>query len=212
VALRQNQRLPSFSSHLLIGFLLLALLSLSGCGFHLRGLDSVGQSQFKTVQLQNVAGVRSEMLLAIRKQMALSGVEVVDSELKAEVIILLKPTFYKVSRTAYSGQGDVTGELLKMGQSFSAIWTLSGEELTKGQLETFRDRQIETSAMLASDEELTEIRQSMAEALVRQLMDRINRAVIKQAELQSQQGASLKTSDNASQNTDRAQSLNAPAQ
>lgn len=191
-------------NHAFITLLLLAVLFLSGCGFHLRGLDSVGQSQFTTVQLQNIAGVRSEVLLAIRKQMALSGVTIVDSELKAEVIIMLNPTFYQVTRTAYSGQGDTTGELLKMGQSFSAIWALSGEELAKGQLETFRDRQIEVSAMLASDQELTEIRQDMAEALARQLMDRINRAVIKQTQAQNRSGSALKTDDS--------QSLSAPAQ
>jgi len=153
---------------------------LSGCGFQLRGYDTVGQVHFKTALLQNEAGVRSEVKLAIRKQLELSGVKIVSSESEAEVLIRLRPTAYQVSRTAYSGLGDATAELLRMSQPFTAVWGLTGNVVVTGSVETYRDRQIETDALLAAEQELKDMRQSMAENLARQMMDRINRAVQKQ--------------------------------
>lgn len=159
---------------------LTASLLLSGCGFHLRGYDTVGEVQFKTVQLQSSPSVRLEVKLALRKQLELSGVNIVSSEKEAEVLIQLSPTHYKVSRTAFSGQGDATAELLSMSQSFTATWALTGNPLVSGSVETYRDRQIDTAALLASEQELIGMRESMAGDLARQMMDRINRAVQKQ--------------------------------
>jgi len=159
---------------------LILTLFLSGCGFQLRGYDTVGQVHFQTVLLQNEAGVRPEVKLAIRKQLELSGVQIVASESEAEVLIRLRPTGYRVSRTAYSGLGDATAELLSMSQPFTAVWVLTGNDVVSGSVETYRDRQIETDALLAAEQELIGMQQSMAENLARQMMDRINRAVQKQ--------------------------------
>ncbi len=166
--------LKGFLSLLVAGVL---LSSVSGCGFHLRGMGSLGPLQFKTVLIENESQARIEIQQALRRQLALSGVQRVDSAQQAEVIIRLQPTHYHVSRTAYSGQGDATAELLKMSQSFTAVWGLTGNDLVTGTVETYRDRQIETAALLASEQEVIDMRQSMAEALARQMMDRINRAV-----------------------------------
>lgn len=162
---------------------LFTTLFITGCGFHLRGMDSLGQLQFKTVFVQNESQARLEVQQALRKQLDLSGVQRVDSAQQAEVVIRLQPTHYQVSRTAFSGQGDATAELLKMSQSFTAIWGLTGNILVTGAVETYRDRQIETAALLASEQEVIGMRQSMAEALARQMMDRINRAVQKRFSL-----------------------------
>ncbi|MCF6254289.1 MAG: hypothetical protein L3J38_06020 [Thiomicrorhabdus sp.] len=169
---------------------------LSGCGFQLRGMDSLGQLQFKTVFVQNELQARIEVQQALRKQLAMSGVQKLDSEHQAEVIIRLQPTAYSVSRTAYSGQGDATAELLKMSQSFTAVWGTTGNVLVTGTAETYRDRQIETAALLASEQELIDMRQSMAEALARQMMGRINRAVQQQFNLAKPATDSSKPVDN----------------
>ena len=167
------------------GCLALFVMSfVSGCGFHLRGYDSVGQVSFKTVFLQNELQTRPELQRAIRNQLGLSGVSIVNSESLAEVVLQLQPTAYSVSRTAFSGQGDATAELLKMSQSFKAIWVLTGNELVAGTVDTYRDRQIEVGALLTSEQELEGMRQSMAEDLARQMMDRINRAVQQRFALQ----------------------------
>jgi len=166
--------LKRLSGLLILGIL---FLSFSGCGFQLRGMDSLGQLQFKTVFVQNESQARIEVQQALRKQLAMSGVQQLHSEQQAEIIIRLQPTQYQVSRTAYSGQGDATAELLKMSQSFTAVWGLTGNVLVTGSVETYRDRQIETAALLASEQEVIDMRRSMAEVLARQMMDRINRAV-----------------------------------
>ena len=160
-------------------FLMVSLL-LNGCGFQLRGYGSIGEIHFKTVLLKSSPGVRTEVKQALRKQLELSGVSLVSSEKQAEVLIQLNPTHYKVSRTAYSGQGDATAELLSMSQSFTATWVLTGNPLVSGSVETYRDRQIDTAALLASEQELVGMRENMADELARQMMDRINRAVQKQ--------------------------------
>ncbi|GKT12523.1 MAG: LPS-assembly lipoprotein [Thiomicrorhabdus sp.] len=164
---------------LLVVTLLVGLLS--GCGFHLRGLDTVGQSQFKSVQLENLSAVSSEMQKALRRQLRTAGVTVMASG--AEVQIALKATQFQVTRTAYSGRGDTTAELLKMSQAFSATLNASDtrpeQMIVTDQVSTYRDRQIETTALLASDRELQSIKREMASILARQLMDRVNRALLK---------------------------------
>lgn len=167
-----------------IGQLLLLVLVaglLTGCGFHLRGLDSVGQTQFKRVQLNNFAVVSSEVKKGMRHQLKLSGVQIVDSIADAEVQITLQATQFKVSRTAFSDQGDATAEMLKMSQVFSAVRVSTEQEIVSGSVQTYRDRQIETSALLAADSELKSIKQDMASVLARQILDRVNRALIKQS-------------------------------
>lgn len=169
--------------------------TLSGCGFHLRGLDSIGDTQFKTVKLQSVAGVRPEVLQAMRSQLAQSGVKLVDSLAAAELQIVLQPTVYKANRTAYSGLGDTTAEFLRMEQSFSAIVVATEETLVASSVQTYRDRQIDTTALLAANRELGSIHREMAEDLVMKIMDRINRAMLKAAQLKSSQPAELKPSE-----------------
>ncbi len=163
--------------------LLVAVLWLSGCGFQLRGYDTLGEVHFKTALLTFSSDVRPEVQFALRKQLERSGVHLVDSEKEAEIWIQLPPTQYKVSRTAFSGQGDATAELLSMSQPFVVTWVLSGNHLVKGRVETYRDRQIDTAALLASEQELVSIRENMADDLARSIMDRINRAVQKQFSL-----------------------------
>lgn len=170
----------SFMSMALIMSLLIVMTAgLSGCGFHLRGLDRVGEMQFKTVKLQSIAGVRPEVQQAMRSQLAQSGVKLVDSLAAAELQIILQPTAYKVNRTAYSGLGDTTAEFLRMEQSFSAIVVATEKTLVSSSVQTYRDRQIDTAALLAANRELGSIHREMAEDLVINIMERINRAMLK---------------------------------
>lgn len=167
------------STLLLLTFLVALTASLNGCGFHLRGLDNLGNVQFKTVQLKIDSGVRPEVAQAMRSQLAQSGVELVDSLGAAEVQITLHSTAYSVNRTAHSGRGDATAEFLKMQQSFSAMVVATEESIASGSAQTHRDRQIDPGALMAADRELRSIHREMAEDLVRQMMNRINRAMSK---------------------------------
>ncbi|MDA3808270.1 MAG: hypothetical protein PF440_10235 [Thiomicrorhabdus sp.] len=162
-----------------MSLLIVMMAGLSGCGFHLRGFDRVGDMQFKTVKLQTLPGVRPEVEQAMRSQLAQSGVQLVDSLAAAEVQIILQPTVYKVNRTAYSGTGDTTAEFLRMQQSFSAILVATEETLVTSSAQAYRDRQIDTAALLAANRELHSIHREMAEDLVMNIMERINRAMAK---------------------------------
>ncbi len=170
------------SMTLMVSLLIMMTAGLSGCGFHLRGLDSVGDTQFKTVKLQSTTGVRPEVLQAIRSQLAQSGVKLVDSLAAAELQIVLHPTVYKASRTAYSGLGDTTAEFLRMEQGFAATLVATEQMVVTSSVQTYRDRQIDTGALLAANRELSSIQREMAEDLARKMMDRINRAMLKAAD------------------------------
>jgi LPS-assembly lipoprotein len=175
-----SNRAGQFISMALIMTLLIVMTAgLSGCGFHLRGFDRVGDMQFKTVKLQALPGVRPEVQQAMRSQLAQSGVQLVDSLAAAEVQIILQPTVYKVNRTASSGLGDTTAEFLRMEQSFTAIVVATEETLVTSSAKAYRDRQIDTAALLAANRELRGIHREMAEDLVMNIMERINRAMVK---------------------------------
>lgn len=167
----------AFLGQLLLLVLLASLLT--GCGFHLRGLDSVGQVQFKRLQLNNLPAASREVQKALRNQLKLSGVQLVDSIADAEVQITLQASQFKASRTAFSDQGDATAEMLKMSQAFSAMQVSTEQTIVSASVQTYRDRQIETSALLAADSELKSIKQDMATVLARQILDRVNRGLIK---------------------------------
>ncbi len=174
-----NRAWQFISLTLIMSLLIVMTAGLSGCGFHLRGLDRVGDMQFKTVKLQTLPGVRPEVQQAMRAQLAQSGVQLVDSLAAAELQIILQPTVYKVNRTATSGLGDTTAEFLRMEQSFSAIVVSTEETIVTSSAQTYRDRQIDTTALLAANRELRSIHREMAEDLVMNIMERINRAMLK---------------------------------
>ncbi len=176
---RSNRAWQFISLTLIMSLLIVMTAGLSGCGFHLRGLDRVGDMQFKTVKLQTLPGVRPEVQQAMRAQFAQSGVQLVDSLAAAELQIILQPTVYKVNRTATSGLGDTTAEFLRMEQSFSAIVVSTEETIVTSSAQTYRDRQIDTTALLAANRELRSIHREMAEDLVMNIMERINRAMLK---------------------------------
>ena len=174
-----NRVWPFMPMVLIMSLLIVMMAGLSGCGFHLRGLNTVGEMQFKTVKLQTLPGVRPEVQQAMRSQLAQSGVQLVDSLAAAELQIILQPTVYKANRTAYSGLGDTTAEFLRMEQSFSAVVVATEETLVTSSVQTYRDRQIDTAALLAANRELGSIHREMAEDLVINIMERINRAILK---------------------------------
>jgi len=156
--------------------LLLLVTQLSACGFHLRGMDSVGALTFKSAQLQVGKSVMPGIESALQRQLNYSGVTLLDNQ-TAEVQIQLLATNYTASRTTTSGLGDTTSELLKMTQSFKVIDLVTGQNIVSDSSSVYRDRQINTAAVLSSDSELRSIKKNMAEDLARQILDRIRRAM-----------------------------------
>jgi len=155
-------------------FLAVIMTSLVGCGFHLRGAGSNGALPFKTVQLEMSSGVRNEIQVSLKRQLNQSLVTIVDGE-SADVQISLMPTQFKSTGTS-SKLGDTTSELLVMNQQFKALNLTTGKIIEEGKSTVYRDRQINTSAALASNSELRSILKSMSEEVANQILDRIRRA------------------------------------
>ncbi|WEJ62247.1 LPS-assembly lipoprotein LptE [Thiomicrorhabdus lithotrophica] len=160
----------------LYSLLFLLVAQLSACGFHLRGMGSVGALTFKSAQIEVSAGVMPDIEAALERQLKYSGVELLDNQ-TAEVQIKLLATNYTASRTSTSGLGDTTSELLKMTQSFKVIDLVTGQNIVSDSSSVYRDRQINTAAVLSSDSELRSIKKTMTEDLARQILDRVRRAM-----------------------------------
>jgi len=156
--------------------LFLLVTQLSACGFHLRGMDSAGALTFKSAQIQVGKGVMPGIESALQRQLKYSGVTLLDNQ-TAEVQIQLLATNYSASRTTTSGLGDTTSELLKMTQSFKVVDLVTGQNIVSDSSSVYRDRQINTAAVLSSDSELRSIKKNMTEDLARQILDRVRRAM-----------------------------------
>jgi len=160
----------------ILGLLSAILLNLSACGFHLKGTGANAVATFKSVQLLDENLVRPDVLRALKQQLKASNVKLVTLMADAEITIQFQITGYRTSRTGLSSSGDTSSELLKMSQAFEVVDVATEKALLKTSAQTFRDRQIDNSAVLASSRELRSIQQQMANDLAVQIIDRINRA------------------------------------
>lgn len=176
-------------SVLMTKWLLLSVVvvSVSACGFHLKGMGPNAKASFQSIYLAQTTGVRADVLKIFKDLLKASDVQLLNSEQAAELSVSLSPTIYEVSRTSMSGQGDTTSELLKMSQTVSVQQVESGSLLMTATVNSYRDRRIETAAALGSSRELQDIQQQMAFDIANQLIDRINRAYqLKQPAVQAE--------------------------
>lgn len=155
------------------GLLAMLVLQLSACGFHLRGTGDIGQLPFTQAQLQLANGVQQTVADAMGRQLERSGVSL---SATAENAINLAATQYLVSQTSTAGLGDATSELIKMTQPFT-VTDAEGAILLSSSVSAYRDRQINTAEILASDTELKNLRKAMASDIARQIMQRIQRGL-----------------------------------
>lgn len=158
---------------LMLVFFLTTLLS--GCGFHLRGYGVAQQAQFKAVKLSGLEGVTQEIQRALRDQLKSSNVTVVPSLAGAELDIKLQRTYTNRSKTSYTGSGDVASVLITLKQAFLVEEVATETLLLSSEAIAYRDHQIDNASLLASNRELNEIKQQMANEVVSQLVDQINR-------------------------------------
>lgn len=169
----QSGLLKRFSA--LVTLLLFSSVLLSGCGFHLRGYGTPQEALFKTVKLSGLEGVTQEVQLALRDQFEARGVVIMPSLVDAELDIKLQRTYTHSSKTSYTGSGDVASVLLTLKQSFMVEEVATEKLLLSGETVAYRDHKIDNIALLASNRELQEIKQQMANEVVSQLVERINR-------------------------------------
>jgi LPS-assembly lipoprotein len=151
-------------------------LSLTACGFHLKGTGPNAVAGFESIKFESTGGVRPDILRALKMQLTSTDVKVVDNAAQAEVILRFSPTQYTTSRTSISGQGDAASELIKMAQPIHVQEVATEKDILDTSVQAFRDRRIDNSAALASNRELMSIQQQMAADIASQIIDRINRA------------------------------------
>ncbi len=152
---------------------------LSGCGFHLKSYGTAGDAGFKSIKILTTAGVREDFLQAFTQHLQSSGIQVVDALEVAELTIEFKPTVYQTSIASLTRDGDKGSELIKMSQEFAVHNLATESAIVTTKVTVFRHRQVDATAVLASDRELVAIQQQMAAELALQIIDRINRAVHK---------------------------------
>lgn len=160
----------------LVAILVLSI-SLSACGFHLRGLETNIQADYKSVRLLNVSVVNKDVQRELLRQFASLEVKVVDNIADAELELDFKKTQFNTSITGRTGQGDVESELLKMSQSFSLFRVASEQKLAEDTVSSFRDRRVNANALQASSRELRTIKQQMAADIAQKVVTRINYAL-----------------------------------
>lgn len=158
--------------------LVFGLALLQGCGFHLRGYGMQAEAQFKSVKLTQLSQVEGNIQQALIRQLQSQGVIIADSLANAELEVVFEKTAVHQSRTAYTGTGDVASLLLTLKQSFRVQEVASETVLLDTQVSAYRDHHIDNTALLASNRELEEIRQQMAQEVAMQVIERINRALL----------------------------------
>ncbi|GEM_PF-1807732 len=161
---------------LLALFLSVVILSLSACGFHLRGYTESGEVKplpFSTLKVDALGSVDSRLLQMLKQQLTAQGVRLVESEADAQAVLRLTATQFQRIATAKNGQGQVTSELLKMQQAFTLVDEQSGKVLLQGVAMSYRDRNINPQALLAAERELASLKTLMRQEVVQQLMGRL---------------------------------------
>lgn len=161
------------------------LLLLSGCGFHLKGLGQTGEVVFKQLHIERFASLDRDMQNALQQQLALSGVQRVTQSGQAALTLQLSPLQVSSTSTAYSSLGETTAEIVRMVQAVKVIRASDGQVLLTANVQAYRDRQVSANAVLASNQELAQIRAEMAENLARQIIERVNRIAIKELDVKA---------------------------
>lgn len=161
----------------LMSLLAFSVLQLSACGFHLKGTGELGVTM-QEVRLQSNPSTHQILYQTVQRTFQRAGMQ--QDNTQAAYVVSLGATQYKASRTSTSSIGEVTSQLLKMSQRFEVTDNATGKSLMIDTLTVLRDRQINTADILASENELRDIQQSMREDLAVQIMQRVERLLINQ--------------------------------
>ncbi len=169
------KRIQNYQSWYFLGVLFVAL-TLSGCGFKLKGYnEGVGAASFKSAKVE-ANGAHRDVVHSLEFFLKESDVQLVDSMASAELVIRLGKTDYQRSTTGKTSAGDTSSELIKMTQPFSVEEVSTGKEVASAQVSSFRDRNVDANQAQASNRELKSIQKQMADELALQVLERVNRA------------------------------------
>lgn len=163
---------------LLILFLFVSFI-LSGCGFHLKGINQAGQASYQSVKLVDAHLANVAVQRSLRQQFDSMGVRVVSSLADSDLEVVFSATQFIKSTTARTGQGDVSEQLLKMSQAFVVKRVETDEVVLRATVESFRDHSVISGLLQASSRELQKIKRQMATDIALKMVTRINYSTTK---------------------------------
>lgn len=159
-------------------WLILGLLSaflLSACGFHLKGTQNIGQSQFKQLFLLTESNTRPELTQLMQEYLQMSGTRLVAELAQADATLELGATALTSSITSYASQGDVASKLLTMTQTYQLTLKGQSETLLQDEARVLRDLNVNAQASLAALQAQSELESQMVEDLVQQILRRLEK-------------------------------------
>jgi LPS-assembly lipoprotein len=155
-------------------------LSLTGCGFRLRGTGEAAKADYQSVYLAGQDKAPPQLVQDLTQYFQAEGVRLVEQADAADILIELVAFERHISRTGFSSTGDTTAELVKLSQAFRVQRRQDARLLLDSRVSVTRDRRLNPSQLLAAARELEEMERQMLQDLVRQLIDRTNRAYLRQ--------------------------------
>ncbi len=141
-------------------------ISLGACGFHLRGNYQLS-SELQAINLQ-VANDTGELARALRRSLRSSNVELVDAEVAPELVVSAVEHQRRVLSVDTEGNPQEY-ELLAVA-SVAIPETRSGYSLLSKELKVRRDYIFESSGVLSSSDQESQLRLEMERELARRIM------------------------------------------
>lgn len=155
--------------------LLLLIISLSACGFHLRGTQQKSKVAVSKVYLVNTGA--TTVINEVRSLIASAGAKVVSSRAEAEFILRLEREFYE--QTVLSVSAD-TGKVEQYQVTISVYMNLedaSGKALISSEeIRLAKDYTFDEDAVLGKIEEESVIREELAREAAAQVIRDLNDA------------------------------------
>ncbi|MBF6058606.1 MULTISPECIES: LPS assembly lipoprotein LptE [Thiomicrorhabdus] len=155
------------------GFILVWAALLSACSFQLRGTGAQ-TGVLQKVYVEELDNLDYDLRRAILSYWPDGGIQLAKSLKDAQVTVSLGQAEFTQRRTARSGQGDTTAELLTLSVAYSLYAENNDRLLSAGRLLVQRDRQLQPDAVLASEAELKSLREQMSKTLADKLLFKIH--------------------------------------
>lgn len=152
--------------------MLLGVLVLAGCGFHLRG--SMGMP-FKTMYI-NTANPGTQFMIELRRNLEANNVTLVDNAEKAEVILDVAYEQAGKQVLTLGADGRVNEFRLSYRVSLRAYDLKQQTWLAAEEMEQLRDFSFDDAHILAKESGEQQLQKNMQSEMVQQLMRRLSNA------------------------------------
>lgn len=155
---------------LFLGTLLLLLMQLSACGFHLRGAVPLPEQMQRT---RIVGAERSELFYAVENGLINAGSEVVTSSADATAVLTLHSQGMQRRLLSVDAQGRAAEYELVLRVVFSLADRAGRRIADQERVEVVRDFSFDPDNVLARSEEEAALRSEMYRFAVEQMMRRL---------------------------------------